>query len=265
MSYIAPTHGHARHRNEVNHLSKPQVGATVRAIQSHSGIACAAITGSLANEQGGDEHSDLDLLIVASAVEAVRDVRSWLPHSERIAIAAVHLRRYYSVLMDDMFKLDLAIHALEDPPTDWIVQDFDVIKGGVEFERQLESARDATTRDRPAHLNPDVSIDNVLLLLCTALKRSIRGEDLSAHSLISMAADMLVCLDLQNRGIPARSDLLDPRRRLEMSNPSLANVLAGALFVPPRNGISRLALHVAGYRDTMDPALMRIVERLIRD
>ena len=198
-------------------------------------------------------------------MEAVRDVRRWLPHSDRIAISAVHLVRYFSVLMDDMFKLDLAIYSLEDPHTDWVLQDFDLIKGGVEFQQQLESARRATTHDRSAHLNPDVSIDNVLLLLSTALKRGARGEDLSAHTLISMAADMLVCLDLQNRGIPSGSDLLDPRRRLEISNPSLAGVLKGALFVPPRDGIKCLALHVSRYRDTMLPAQVKVVEHLLRD
>jgi len=245
-------------------LSSPHVSATIRAIQSHSEIACAAITGSLASKEGGDQHSDLDLLIVAKSVEAVRDVRSWLPSSDQIAISAVHLVRYFSVLMDDMFKLDLAIHSLEDPHTDWVVQDFDVIKGGVEFQQQLESARSATIHDRSAHSNPDVSIDNVLLLLSTALKRIVRGEDLSAHTLISMAADMLVCLDIRNREIDSGSDLLDPRRRLEISNPSLAGVLNGALFVHPRDGIKRLALHISGYRDTMLPAQVKVMENLLR-
>ena len=252
-------------KNDVGDLGSPHVRATIRAIQNHSEIACAAITGSLASKQGGDQHSDLDLLIVASYVEAVRDVRSWLPHSDRIAISAVHLVRYFSVLMDDMFKLDLAIYSLEDPHTDWVVQDFEVIKGGVEFEGRLESARRATAHDRSAHLNPDVSVDNVLLLLSTALKRGVRGEDLSAHTLISMAADMLVCLDLQNRGIPSGRDLLDPRRRLETASPSLAGVLKDALFVPPRDGIKRLALHVSEYRDTMLPAQVKVVEHLLRN
>jgi predicted nucleotidyltransferase len=243
-------------------LSNPHISATIGAIQDHSGIACAAITGSLARDRGGDRHSDLDLLIVADAVESVRDVRSWLPEPDHIAIAAVHLVRYFSVLMDDMFKLDLAIYSLEDPPTDWVVQDFDVVKGGPDFERELSSAREATSRRRSAHLSPDVSIDNVLLLLSTAAKRSIRGENLSAHTLISMATDMLICLEVRKGTIPSGTDLLDPRRRLETDNPSLAAVLQGALFAPPQEGIKRLAAHVSGYRDTMQPGQAKVVEHL---
>jgi predicted nucleotidyltransferase len=243
-------------------LSNPHIGATIRAIQSHSGIACAAITGSLSRDRGGDQHSDLDLLIVADAVESVRDVRSWVPEPDRIAIAAVHLVHYFSVLMDDMFKLDLAIYSLEDPPTEWVVQDFDVVKGGPDFEQQLRSAREATHRSRSAYLSQDVSMDNVLLLLSTAAKRSIRGEDLSAHTLISMATDMLIYLEVQMGTIPSGIDLLDPRRRLEINNPSLAEVLQEALFAPPQDGIKCLAAHVSGYRDTMHAGQAQVVEHL---
>ena len=245
-------------------LSNPYTSAAVGAIQDHSGIASAAITGSLASEYGGDQHSDLDLLIVTDQVEAVRDVRSWLPEPNRIVIAAVHLVRYCSVLMDDMFKVDLAIYSPQDPATDWVVQDFDVIKGGPDFEEQLRSARETTDCSRSAHLNPDVSMDNVLLLLSTAAKRTMRGEDLSAHTLVSMAADMLICLELKQSSIPSGADRLDPRRRLEIDNPSLAQTVKGALFAPATEGIHRLAAHILRRRDAMQSAQAKVAEHLSR-
>ena len=62
------------------------------AIRRHPGVVAAAITGSRARGDA-DGFSDLDVRVVASDVEAVAEVRSWLPRAERILLVAPHLRR----------------------------------------------------------------------------------------------------------------------------------------------------------------------------
>src|SRR5437867_10401638 len=104
----------------------------------------------------------------------------------------------------------------------------------------------ADTRNRKAvHLNPHVSIGNVLLLLATALHRVGRGEKLSAHAFVSMAADMVISLEKPWQGTDPLPDLLDPRRRLERGCPKLAQVLDECLFTSPDQGIKHLAQHLS--------------------
>jgi len=75
-----------------------------------------------------------------------------------------------------------------------MVHDYRVVKGNSEFEAQR--ARVA------AHLNYDVCMDNILLLMITALTRINRGELLSAHAFVAMSADMI--LSLEKRSIPRK-------------------------------------------------------------
>ena len=60
--------------------------AVVEAIRDHPEIPQAAITGSQARHADIDQYSDLDLLLVARDVEAVRNVPGWFPRPESILI-----------------------------------------------------------------------------------------------------------------------------------------------------------------------------------
>jgi hypothetical protein len=91
----------------------------------------------------------------------------------------------------------------------------------------------------------------------------MRGEELSAHTLVSMAADMLICLELQQSSMPSGADRLEPRRRLEIANPPLAQTLKGALFAPATEGIHRLAVHILRRRDTLRPTRAKVAEHLL--
>jgi len=214
----------------------------LNAITSHPEILHAAITGSLARG-GEDRFSDLDLLLVARNPEAVHNVRAWFPEPRSILICALHLEHYCSILLEDFKKIDLAIFDAADSPSLWVVHDYQVIKGGSEFEAQLAAAALRSREGRSAHRNPDVSLDNVILLLVTAWQRVKRGEQLSAHSFLAMAADMLVSLEKRLHGVEDADDLLDPRRRLEQTRASLAHALHQCLFSPPDRGVP----HLAGY------------------
>ena len=61
-------------------------------------IPGAAITGSIARQGGGDQYSDLDVLLVARDLMAVQNARAWLPRELKVLICAFHLTDYYTVL-----------------------------------------------------------------------------------------------------------------------------------------------------------------------
>jgi predicted nucleotidyltransferase len=218
--------------------------ALIQAIKAHPAILSAALTGSQARPAAADQFSDLDVLLVARDVKAVSDVRSWLRGAEHILICANHLSNYCTVLLDDFQKIDLGIFPADEPSSRWVIQDYEIIKGGEDFEARLAAAATLTREKKAAHLNPDVCMDNVLLLLVTAQHRVSRGEELSAHAWVAMASDMLVALETRQQGPDGEADLLDLRRRLERRRPTLAAVLQECLFGPPASGLRTLARYL---------------------
>ena len=236
----------------------------VQAIKDHPEVVNAAITGSWARRAGADRFSDLDVLLVVRDIRAVSDVRSWLPESEHVLICAFHLSNYCTVLLDDFQKIDIAIFPADGPSSQWVVHDYEIIKGSGDFEAQLTEAAKTTRQKNAAHLNPDVSIDNILLLLVTASHRVGRGELLSSHSFIAMASDMVMALEIRQHGVDAAADLLDPRRRLERLQPPLANLIHECLFVPPGAGIDRLTRYLAtAHRALLDEGHLRVLNYLL--
>jgi hypothetical protein len=238
--------------------------ALVEAVKDHPEVLSAAITGSLARRTDADRFSDLDVLLVARDMRAASDVRAWFPRSEQVLIAAFHLSHYCTVLLNDLQKIDLAIFSADDPPSRWVVHEYEVIKGGEDFEARLAEAAKATRQKAAAHLNPDVSLDNILLLLVTASHRVGRGELLSAQSFVAMASDMVIALERRQNGVDAVADLLDPRRRLERLQPALAGVIHECLFTPPGAGITRLARYLATeHRAIMDEGHLQVLGYLL--
>ena len=219
--------------------------ALIQSIRAHPAIIKAALTGSLAR-RAADQFSDLDALLIASDMNGVSNVKAWLPRSIKPLICAFHLDHYCTVLTDDFQKFDLAIFTENDPPSLWVVHDYQIIKGGTDFESQLAQAAKTTRQERAVHLGADMRMDNVLLLLATALGRQRRGELLSAHAFLAMACDMVIALDTRRHGANGAADLLDPRRRLERLNPPLAATIQQCLFVPPGTGILQLARWLVG-------------------
>jgi len=126
-----------------------------------------------------------------------------------------------------------------------VVHDYRVIKGDADFEMALARAAATTHEGRAVHRNPDVCMDNVLLLLVTAQDRVRRGEDMSAHGFVAMAADMIMALSRRQDGITDGADLLDPRRRIERLNPDLARAMHASVFVAPRLGIGQLVQYIS--------------------
>lgn len=225
--------------------NRQSIAGVLRAIRRHPSIRAAAVTGSMAWEGGADEYSDLDILVIAADPVAIRDVRAWFPPQPGILISAFHLTNYCTVLLDSFEKVDLAIFSIEDEPSRWVVHDFRVIKGDRQFEVDLLESVASTREKKAAHRNPDVSIDNVILLMATAVERVHRGERLSAHGFVAMAGQMLASLEKRSGGTGADADLLDPFRRLERTHSELAGVLHESLFSPPERGIRSLVKYIS--------------------
>lgn len=237
--------------------------ALLDAISNHPAIQWASITGSVARH-GEDQYSDLDVLLVARDVMAVRNVRAWLPPALKVLICATHLTNYCTILLASFEKIDLAIFAVDDPPSRWVVHDYKILKGDQDFEIQLAKAAAESRTSRAAHLNPDVSIDNVLLLLATAFQRVQRGEALSAHALLAMASEMVVSLEKRQWGAGPDADVLDPRRRLERTHRELAMVLHESLFVWPDRGINTLTAYLSRrHGEFMSEGQTRVLEHLL--
>src|SRR5437016_74977 len=131
--------------------------AVVEAIHNHPEILKAAITGSQARHTDIDQYSDLDLLLVARDVEAVRNVPGWFPRPGRVLICEFHLTRYCTILLDSFEKIDLAIFSVDDPSSSWVIHDYKVLKGDDGFEARLAMAAKDTRNTKAVHLNPDVS------------------------------------------------------------------------------------------------------------
>jgi hypothetical protein len=237
----------------------------VETIRAHPDIHAAAITGSRARANCADSFSDLDILLVATDLASVRNIRSWFPPQLPILICAFHLTDYCSILLDSFQKIDLAILSVDDASCRWIVHDYQVVKGGPEFESQLAGAAADTRGNRAAHRNPDVSIDNVLLLLATAVRRQGRGEALSAHAFLEMAGHMLISVEKQSGEAGSEADSLDPWRRLERTHPDLADVLHAALFTTPDCGCRVLTQYLAErYRTWLSTEQQQVADHLLR-
>ena len=238
--------------------------AVLDAVRSHPAVINAAITGSHARQSGQDKNSDLDMLLVANDLEAVRQVRTWLPGRRKLLICAFHLTHYCTVLSAEFEKLDLAIFSAEDPPSKWMVHDYRVVKGNSDFEAQLAKAAGDCRASKAAHLNHDICIDNILLLLITALTRVNRGELLSAHAFVVMSADMILSLERRDHPAEADADVLDPRRRLEKNRSEVASALHESLFVPPDRGIKRLGQYLwTRHRQSLVEGQLRALECLL--
>jgi len=146
---------------------------------------------------------------------------------------------------DQFSDLDLAIYGVGEPATTWVLSGYAIIKGDERFAGDLNAAARESLTHRAVHAGSDVSVGNVVLLLATAAERAQRGEELSAHAFLSAACDMVAALERRRAGIEAGADLLDPRRRVELSRPSMAAALHGSLFCRPDEGVCRLAEYIA--------------------
>ena len=226
-------------------MRDPTKQCVLQVIRDHPAIKAAAVTGSLARPTGGDRFSDLDVLLVARDFKQVSEVRVWLPDSLGVLICSFHLSHYCTVLLEDFQKIDFAIFATDEPSSKWVIHDYEIVKNSDGFTAQLAEAAKRTREKAAAHLNPDVCLDNVLLLLVTASQRVARGELLSAHSFLALACDMMITMEMRPPGPDSAADLLDPRRRLEQLRPERAATIHECLFAPPAIGITRLARDLA--------------------
>jgi hypothetical protein len=107
-------------------------------------------------------------------------------------------------------------------------------------------------------------MDNILLLLITALTRVNKGELLSAHAFVAKSADMILSLERRQDPAEADADVLDPRRRVEKNRLEVASTLHESLFVSPDRGIKRLGQYLwTRHRQSLVEGQLRVLECLL--
>lgn len=196
--------------------------------------------GSTAERWRVDEWSDHDLAIIVTAgdEEAFRRGRAWLPDAERLVIDVVEWHGGAKLVFDDARVIELGV-ATTDSIRTWAVHHYDVLldRGGVAEAVADAVAHSAYTRDGELREQLQLVVATVRLGAGKALRGEVLagGEMLRHDALGHLLSAAAICSPPDDR-----SDLLDPRRRVELTHPQLAAALAEAVRQPERELALRL-------------------------
>ncbi len=192
--------------------------------------------GSTADETYRDRWSDHDFWVVTSRGAQARylDTFSWLPRAADILMTVRHGRSYRSVVYADGHQAEYAVFDTEEAAGGKIER-YRVLldRGGV--GDLAESIRLETRKERTsAPTRPDL-LENFCTLVLTACERWRRGERLSAQRYVQSSIDRLLDLLAAHGGLDGTraADGLDPRRRLEQTEPQLARELERIVSLAP--------------------------------
>lgn len=196
--------------------------------------------GSTAERWRVDEWSDHDLAIIvtAGAEEDFRRGRSWLPDAERLVIDVVEWHGGAKLVFDDARVIEIGV-ATTDSIRTWAVHHQDVLldRGGV-----ADAVADAVARS--SHTRDGDLLEQLQLVVATVrigAGKALRGEVLAGGEMLRHdAVGHLLAAVAISSPPDARADLLDPRRRVELTHPELAAQLADAIRQPERELALRL-------------------------
>ncbi len=226
--------------------------ALLAALTTHPLVTAIAIVGSRAHRAPVDALSDLDLHVVVTDVGAFM---RWTPSG--VLMHTAHWRRHRTFILDDFGKVDLAVYAQTEDQQPWVVVAYDIVKDAPGFRADLDAAMARTHGDKAARNDPDVTVDNLVLLLSTATQRCLRGEYLSAHGALNLAGYALLALEARARDV----DIFDARRHAEQWAPDLAQLLHTCLFNAPTQGARALVAHVLSTQ-TLNDGQRRVLDHL---
>lgn len=199
--------------------------------------------GSTAERWRVDEWSDHDLAIIVTpgAEEAFRTGRTWLPDAEQLVIDVVEWHGGAKLVFDDARVIELGVATTETIRT-WAVHHHDVLldRGGV-----AEAVADAvagSTHTRDGDLRAQLQL--VVATVRIGVGKALRGEVLAGGEMLRHDAVGHLLAAVAIASPPdARADLLDPRRRVELTHPELAASLAEAIRLPERElGLRLIAI-----------------------
>jgi hypothetical protein len=227
----------------MNSAEYEQFTATLlRTLEENPAVLGMVALGTMAEPTWRDAWSDHDFWVVTrpGRQDGLLDDLNWLPNSDTILVRARHGSRHYSVLYRSGHRAEFAVFDPEEAATGTVTA-YRVL-----FDRADVAAVAARAREhgRPQSWSEARGVfifDNFLILLCTAVARWHRGEQLSARRYLDQfALDSLLALALTDS---ADRDPVDPRRHIERRHPRLAQALESLACRPvPEKAIAMLDL-----------------------
>ena len=221
---------------------------TERLREDGRAIGLVAVGSMADRDYPPDDWSDHDFFVITppGGQEELRNVLSWLPHADRVALSVRETEHGLLVIYDDGHMLEFAVFDLDE-----------IALAGVNRYRLLLDRGGVEERVEYVAANPRPPRDDLFLFgktVAAALVaggRGRRGETLSAAFMLTWATTYLNRLLI--RTLPAENasilDGFDSLRRFERSYPELGAELVAIVRLDPVDGA---------------PALLHVLERELR-
>jgi len=189
-----------------------------------------------------DAWSDHDFWVVTrpGRQDGLLDDLGWLPNSDTLLVRARHGSRHYSVLYRSGHRAEFAVFDPEEAATGTVTV-YHVLFDRADVAAAVAHAREHRLPQPWSEARGVFIFDNFLILLCTAVARWHRGEQLSARRYLDQfALDSLLALVLADS---TDRDPIDPRRHIERRHPRLVQGLESLACRPvPEKAIAMLDL-----------------------
>ena len=227
----------------MNSAEYEQFTATLlRTLEENPAVFGLVALGTMAEPTWRDAWSDHDFWVVTrpGRQDGILDDLTWLPNSDTILVRARHGNRHYSVLYRSGHRAEFAVFDPEEAATGTVTV-YRVLFDRADVAAVVARAREHGRPQSWSEARGVFIFDNFLILLCTAVARWHRGEQLSARRYLDQfALDSLLALALTDS---ADRDPVDPRRHIERRHPRLAQALESLACRPvPEKAIAMLDL-----------------------
>ena len=202
------------------------------ALESTSEVIGLVALGTMADPTFRDEWSDHDFWVFTETgtQDLLVEDLSWLPDVHNIAITVCHGKHRRTVLYHNRHKAEFAVFDVNEA-REGKTERYRILFGDESIAKLMESVHHATLEPARAGLAKPDALENLCVLVWSACERYWRGELLSAHQYLhGFAVNQLLNLisDFENESENMK-DVLDPRRRLELRSPELAEQVLRAL------------------------------------
>lgn len=243
------------------------------ALESAQEVIGLVTLGTTADSTFRDEWSDHDFWVIttAGAQDSLLKDLSWLPDAHHIALTVCHGKSYRTVVYRDQHKVEFAVLDV-DEAQQGKAERYQILIDRNQIAGLMESVHQATIKQAHENQTRPYALENLCVLVWSAYERCARGELLSARQYLDgFAVNQLLSLisasDTDN--VEAGNDELDPRRRLELRSPILAEEVLTILS----ETVPTAALHLLEIAErelkTKAPALawdkVTIVQSWLRD
>jgi hypothetical protein len=204
-----------------------------------------------------DALSDHDFFVVtrAGAQDRLRADRSWLPGAADLVLHFRETAHGVKALYASGHLAEFAVFDLDELAVARVNR-YRVVLDRADVAARIEAVRAATRTATSAPPDLQWHVGQLLTALVVGAGRAARGERLSGHQLVRVAAlgHLVVLLRARHSDDPLRDDL-DPARRFERAMPALGDELDAALrLAVPAAARALLAVAIRELGDLVPPA-----------